>query len=147
MTARHERQTGFSYIEAMVAVVLLAICAVPAAEAIRNGLDASRIASARAQELRCIKNHMETVLAEPYQNLWNAALGTKIVPAYSRADDNDCVERNVYISKYEHEYDIAPQFIAHPEESGKEDEREAVLLYITVSSGKSPYTFTTLVAR
>lgn len=142
MTQRHPH-AGFSYIEALVAVVLLALVAVPAADAIKTGLDASRIAAAKAQELRCMKNAMETVLAEPYQNLWNAALGRTRASDYSKPADNACPAREVFISRYKHLYDKSPQF----DPKGDEKELEAVLLYVTVSSPQSDYTFTTLVAR
>jgi len=64
---------GFSFVEVMVAVLLLAICAVPMMEAIRNGLSVSSAGADKARELRCLKNTMEAVLAEPYQTLWLAA--------------------------------------------------------------------------
>jgi len=137
------RHAGFSYIEALVAIVLLAIVAVPAADAVKTGLDASRIAAAKSQELRCMKNAMETVLAEPYQNLWNAALGRTVPSSYSQAMDAACPARDVFISKYKYLVDKAPQF----DPSGDEKELEAVLLYVTVSSPQSRYSFTTLVAR
>lgn len=63
------RARGFSYIEVLVATVVLALCALPLADAVKNGIDAARIGSEKAQELRCLKNRMETVLAEPYQDL------------------------------------------------------------------------------
>jgi len=137
------QHAGFSYIEALVAIVLLAIIAVPAADAIKNGLDASRIAAAKSQELRCMKNAMETVLAEPYQNLWNAAVGRTVPSSYSRPLDAACPAREVFISKYKHPINGAPQF----DPKGSEQELEAVLLYVTVSSPQSSYTFTTLVGR
>ncbi len=139
----HCRHAGFSYIEALVAVVLLAIVAVPAADAVKTGLDASRIGAAKAQELRCMKNAMETALAEPYQNLWNAALGSTVPSSYSQALDAACPARNVFISKYRHPVNGTPQF----DPKGDEKDLEAVLLYVTVSSPQNSYTFTTLVAR
>ena len=137
------RHAGFSYIEALVAIVLLAIVAVPAADAVKTGLDASRIAAAKSQELRCMKNAMETVLAEPYQNLWNAAIGRTVRSSYSRPLDAACPARDVFISKYKLLVNGTPQF----DPKGDEEELEAVLLYVTVSSPQTSYTFTTLVAR
>ena len=139
----NHQHAGFSYIEALVAVVLLAIVAVPAADAVKTGMDASRIAAAKSQELRCMKNAMETVLAEPYQNLWNAALGRTVRSSYSQPLDAACPARDVFISKYKHPVNGTPQF----DPKGSEQELEAVLLYVTVSSPQSSYTFTTLVAR
>jgi prepilin-type N-terminal cleavage/methylation domain-containing protein len=141
------RQRGFSFVEIMVAVLLLALCAAPLANALKTGLDASTIGAAKALELRCMKNQMETVLAEPYQNLWNAARGKDTPSAYSRAADAACpgIARNVYIAKYEHENGKSPVFLN--ESTAGAQRLETALLYITVSSPDTGYTFTTLVAR
>ena len=131
----------------MIAVILLAIVAVPSADAIKNGLDAARVARDKAQELRCMKNEMESVLAQPYQRLWADARGTA-QPAYARPADASCRGREVFITKYQHKYGGTPVFIGYPEQAGKDEEREAVMLYITVKlPGDTGYTFTTIVAR
>jgi len=135
---------GFSYVEILVATVVLALCAVPLADAVKNGIDASRIGSAKAQELRCLKNRMETVLAEPYQDLWNAARGRDVASSYSQPADAGCsIAREVYIARYEHEYGKAPRFL---DDSAAPDRLELALLHITVST-PGGYAFTTLVAR
>ena len=144
---KQQRCGGFSYVETMIAVVLLAIIAVPASDAVKNGLDAARIARDKAQELRCMKNDMESMLAQPYQTLWADARGMA-QPSYTRPADASCTGREVYITKYQHKYDGTPVFIKFPEEKGKDEEREAVMLYITVKSlDDAGYSFTTLVAR
>ena len=138
------RQHGFSLVEALVALLVLALCAAPLAEAIRNGIDASTIGAAKARELRCIRNQMETVLAEPYQNLWDAARGRDLPSSYSQPVDAACVAREVYIARYEHEYNGSPVFL---DAGASASRQEAALLYVTVSSPASGYSFTTLVAR
>lgn len=137
---------GFAYLEMLAAVLLLALCAEPAADAVKNALNAPAVARTKMRELRCMKNQMETVLAEPYQNLWNAARGMQQASSYSRAADAGCGARNVYIAKYQAEYNKAPVFLPYPD-SATEIQLEAVLLYVTVSSPDTAYTFTTLVAR
>ncbi|VXC28471.1 type II secretion system protein J [Massilia sp. 9I] len=137
---------GLSYIEVMVALVLLAICAVPAADAIRSGLRATEAGAVQARELRCVKNTMETVAAESYDNLWKAIQGPTTPSSYSLAADpapgGECGPRNVYISKYVHYYGGATgQVLA----AG--DPAEDTLLIVTVSGTDGAYPLTTLVDR
>lgn len=142
--SRPERHaSGFSYIEVVLAVLLLGVCVVPAVEAVRNGIAAPQIAQEGSKALLCVKSHMEKVLAEPYQNLLNAS-GTleAASAAYSLVADSACAARNVYIARYNP--DTAPYFVAN----------DTGLLYITVSSPDltvtppgTTFSFTTLVAR
>lgn len=129
----------------MVAVVLLAICAVPMADAIRNGIAASAIGVDKARELRCMKNTMETVLAEPYPTLWTAARGKDTPAAYTLPADASCTDiaRQVTIALYEHAAGRSPVFLAP---GAAANQRESALLHVTVASDKG-YSFTTLVAR
>jgi Tfp pilus assembly protein PilV len=95
-----DRAPGFAYIEVLIAVLLLALCALPAANAVRNGLNAADAAPARAKALRCMRDKMESVLAEPYENLLAAQNGNQPTTKYSEGADNDCAERSVYIDVY-----------------------------------------------
>lgn len=134
------RARGFSYIEVTVALLLLAICLVPAMEAVRNATRAPLVAQQTGQALACLKTRMEAVAGEPYQLLLNAA-GTQTAPSsYSLAADIDgCPVRDVFIARYDP--DASPNFTS----------ADTGLLYIAVStrgaSGASPMTLTTLVAR
>lgn len=122
---------GFAYIEILVAVLLLALCAVPAANAVRNGLNAADAVSAKANELRCMRDMMETVLAEPYARLLAAKNG-RSPTAYSAAAGGGCVERRVYIDVYL--------------QNGIGDTaRSTALLRVDVVSPQTQYAFTTLV--
>jgi prepilin-type N-terminal cleavage/methylation domain-containing protein len=138
------RQHGFSFVEIMVAVLVLAICAVPLADAVRNGIAASTVGADKARELRCMKTMMETVLAEPYLTLRDAALGMSKASRYSQPAAGGCVRRNVFIAKYEREAGKPEVFL----DDGVDSTRlESPMLYVTVSSPDSGYSFTTLVAR
>lgn len=123
---------GFAYVEILIAVVLLALCALPAANAVRNGLNAVEIVPTRANELRCMRDLMETVLAKPYADLLAAKKG-KQPTSLSVADQvNGCVERQVYIDVYE--------------QDGSDDTaKSTALLRIDVVSSKTDFAFTTLV--
>ena len=144
MNAR--RQDGFSYIEIMIAVLLLAICAVPMANAIRNGLMASSVGMDKARDLRCMKNTMETVLAESYQTLWevadDAARGrpvTYVLPADAACDG---VARTLAITMTE-QYGATPVTLTTGSGTTR---RESALLTISLSSDKG-YPLSTVVAR
>lgn len=148
MTAGRRRRGGFAYVDALCATVLLALCLPPIASAVRNALDATRVAQTRMRELRCMEDKMETVLAEPYKKLWDAARGPGVATGYSAPADGRCMARNVTIAKYEHEWDKAPVFLPYPDDPHlAEKDLDKVLLYITVSSPDSGYSFTTLVRR
>jgi hypothetical protein len=133
---------GLSYVEVMVALVLLGICALPAADAIRAGLRANEVGAVQARELRCVKSRMETVLAESYEDLWKAQQGADTPSSYSLAADADCGVRNVFIAKYVHPYgDVTGEAL----DAG--DAAEDTLLIVTVSGTDGAYPLTTLVDR
>jgi Tfp pilus assembly protein PilV len=123
---------GFAYIEVLVAVLLLALCALPAANAVRNGLNAADAAPKRAAALRCMRDKMEAVLAEPYDNLLAAQNGNQPT-SYSENAGGGCVERRVYIDVY------------RQDGSGSTASATA-LLRVDVVSPDTSYSFTTLVA-
>ncbi len=128
----------------MVAVVLLAICAVPMGEAIRNGLMATTVGADKARELRCMKNTMETILAEPYPTLWKAARGRDSAADYAFPDDTACgnIVRKLTITLYEQAGSQSPA----PLVSLLAWRRESALLHISLSSDQG-YSFVTLVSR
>lgn len=129
-----ELAAGFAYIEVLVAVLLLALCALPAANAVMNGLNAAGAAPTRAAALRCMRNKMESVLAEPYANLLAAQNG-RAQTRYSEPKDEVCVERRVFIGVYQQQ------------SGGSLDTASStVLLRVDVVSPGTPYSFTTLVS-
>jgi Tfp pilus assembly protein PilV len=128
-----KRASGFAYIEVMVAVLLLALCALPAANAIKNGLNAADAAPARAAALRCMRDKMEAVLAEPYANLLAARNGNQPTTTYSDAAVGGCVTRKVYIDVY-------------PSNASVDAAGWTALLRVDVVSPDTSYSFTTLVA-
>lgn len=140
---RLPRQTGFSYIEVILAVLLMTVCLVPALDALRNAIGSPLMAQGSAQGLVCVRNLMEQVVAEPYRNLLLAAGGNTVpAAAYSLVADAACPARNVTIAMYDPTR--APAFVAS--DSG--------LLYITVAAQNTSVTpattffsLTTLVAR
>ena len=125
--------------EIMVAVVVLAVCAVPMGAAIRNGIAASTVGRDKARELRCMKNTMETILAAPYQILWEASMKDGGV-TYPLPEDAACADivRTVSITMAD--------FSGTTPRAATASERETALLQVTATSSKG-YSFTTMVSR
>ena len=143
---RVHHQAGFAYAEVVAAALLLALCVMPAASAVKNALGAPDVATAKMHEMRCLQATMESVLAEPYINLWQAARDMQHATGYSQPTDANCAERDVYIAKYRAQYGQAPVFLPYPDKETAQ-QLEDVLLYVTVSTPGAGYSFTTLVAR
>lgn len=142
MTARPHAK-GFSFVEVMVAVLLLAICAIPMMEALTSGLKVSNAGVDKARELRCMKNTMEAILAKPYQTLWLAASQDNAA-SYVLPDDASCagITRQLAISLCE-QTGSSTVFLTSGTAANR---REAAMLYIALTSDKG-YSFTTMVAR
>jgi len=146
MNASHARRaSGFAYLEVLIAALVLAVCAAPAADAIRNGLSAGAASRDKAAELRCVRNRMEAVLAEPFGKLSNAA-GTD---RYSLAADTGCMARVVTIKPmWFNGANLAPLPAA-----ASVEQRELALLLVKVAlvdastSYTSDYSFSTVVSR
>ncbi len=66
-------QRGISYIEVLVATVIIAISLVPALDALKPGLDGSVLHEQRSREHFVLKGKLEQVLAEPFARLQAAA--------------------------------------------------------------------------
>lgn len=132
MTRTSAPAAGFAYVEVLVAVLLLALCVLPAANAVRNGLAAGDAVPAKAAELRCMRDMMETVLAEPYAKLLAAQNG-RDATSYSKAAGDGCVERKVFID-------------VHAKNGIGDTANATALLRIDVVSSQTDYSFTTLVA-
>jgi len=149
----NRRQAGFAYAEVMIAALILALCAVPAANAIKNGLDAATVGQSKAAELRCVRNLMETVLAEPYFNLNAAAEAATSdgVTSYSLPRDGACDVRTVRITLHRFEgvklndLPALPQTI--PPTAPADEQRRTALLKVQVGMDNSTYRFSTMVAR
>ncbi len=146
-------QAGFAYAEVMIAALILALCAVPAADAIKNGLDAATVGQSKAAELRCVRNLMETVLAEPYFNLNAAAEAAdgNGVTRYSLPKDGACDVRTVKITLHRFggvkliDLPAVPQTI--PPTAPADEQRRTALLKVQVGMDNATYRFSTMVAR
>jgi len=95
---------GFSYVEVLVAVILIALTLVPAISAVFGGIQGGDIHEQSAQNHYRITGRLEEVLARPFDELQaeaDAAGGPGvIVPAYS--DITGTAQRRlVYLARYD----------------------------------------------
>jgi hypothetical protein len=83
------RRRGFSYVEALVAVAVLATGLVPATDALRSAVQGSSVYVDRAASARGLANKMEEVVGRPYAVLdfaANGASSSATVPVRSPRD-------------------------------------------------------------
>jgi type II secretory pathway pseudopilin PulG len=131
---------GFTLVEALLALSLLAVCLIPAANALRGSLQAPGVSADAARKLDCVATLMDTVLAEPYARLLSLATNNGAA-AYPIPDDPACPARKVTIARYGNNSTgkIGP--------GGTGDH----LLYVSVALANAadgnPFTLTTLVTR
>lgn len=91
---------GMTLVEAVVALLLLSVCLVPAANALRGALAAPGNTALASRDLDCVSARMETVLAEPYNRLLAAAGTIRAQSAYSTNADAACPALAVIIARY-----------------------------------------------
>jgi hypothetical protein len=131
---------GFTLVEALLAMMLLAACLIPASYALRDSVSAPGDNATAAHNLDCVTSLMETVVATPYDVLYRK-VNPNAAMLFPSEDDASCPARQVWIMPY-----------------GVDNGRKlgtggtsAFLLYVSVSlanaSDGNPYTLTTLVAR
>ncbi len=99
----NKRQSGLTYIEVMIATVLIALALVPAMNALYTGMHGSDVYTSTSAEHYTALAKMEEVLAEPQSSLITAAAaaGNKNMPSsYSDApgSPNRCL---VYLALYD----------------------------------------------
>ena len=73
-------------IEALLALLLLSVCLIPAANALRGAVNVPADSALAARELDCVSSLMETLLAEPYVDLLAAAGAPDEPSRYSTPD-------------------------------------------------------------
>lgn len=83
------RQRGLSYIEVMIAVVIVAVCLAPAMDALRDGLRASATQRAYSVNQQRLKARMEVVLANRFSTLDAAAIAAGNSPGATVATYTD----------------------------------------------------------
>lgn len=127
-------------LEVVIAIVVLAACVLPAANALRASVQAPSANARAAHNLECVETLMETVMATPYDVLY--ALANNNGPAaYPIPTDASCPARQVTIMQYGNDTTktIGPGGTS------------PYLLYVSVALANAadgnPFTLTSLVTR
>lgn len=93
------KQRGLLYVEVMIAVLVLAIAAVPALDALRTATRSNAADDVDADAARA-RDKMEEVLARPYAELDAARAGASTATAYSDAAGTPR-RRVVFLERYD----------------------------------------------
>lgn len=94
------RRAGISQVEVLIAMVLIVTALVPAIDALRGGLDASRLYEDRVVDHYRLRGRMEEVLAESFSSLEEAAEGSTTPSTFS--DPATSANRVlVYVSRWD----------------------------------------------
>ena len=101
------RMAGFSYVEVLIAVVLIVVALVPALDALIPGVAGSGIHETLAEDHYQLTGRLEQVMVEPYGQLNSAAVaaGSPTTPtsysdAFTYANGRQ-ISRNVFIARYD----------------------------------------------
>ena len=106
-THKHSNMSGFSYVEVLIATVLIAIVLVPAMDALIPAVTGSGIHETYTEDHYQLNALFEEVLAEPLTDLDAAATAAgseTTATTYSddyTYDDGRQISRNVYLSRYD----------------------------------------------
>ena len=98
---------GFSYLEILVAAVLMALSLGPALEALSSGIQSSSIHTSSSEESYILRGKLEEVLADSFTNIETAAAaagGPGIASSYSDVaslSNGRQITRNVYLAGYD----------------------------------------------
>jgi len=134
-------QAGVSYVEALVAVVVLGLALVPALETLQVAFRGSAVQADVVLWQQQLASRMEEVLAEPFASLEDAALaaGSESVPS-SYSDAAGPPDRVlVFLSGYDGDNADADDDPFTGTDPG--------LLWARVAIENTPYELTTLVAQ
>ncbi len=143
MTPSRERagQAGVSYVEVLIAVVVLGVALVPALEALQVAFRGSAVQVDVVLWQQQLATRMEDVLAEPFASLDSAALdaGSETVPS-SYSDAAGPPDRVlVFLSRYDGDNADA--------DNDPFTGTDAGLVWARVAIENTPYELTTLVAQ
>ena len=147
---RAQQQHGFSYVEVLVAMFILAIAIVPAMEAIQSGLQGAGIHESLTRHHYALIKRMEEVQADSYINLLSSAqtAGNATIPS-SYSDPSGQAERVVvFLALYDADAD--PFTLVDPDNDGDADVYTgdtSNLLWLNVALENSAQSMETLVSR
>ncbi len=144
------KQRGFSYVEVLVATLVLSIAIVPAMEAIQSGIQASVIHESLTQQHFALIKRMEEVQAEAYENLLNAAQTASNSTTPSSYSDPAGQKDRVLVFLALYDADADPFTLVDPDNDGDGDIYSgdtSNLLWLRVTLENSAQSLETLLAR
>lgn len=116
-----KRHHGFSYIEVLVAVFILAVAIVPAMEALQSGIQGAGIHESLTHQHYAVNKRMEELMAEPYGPLLSAAeAATNATTPTSFSDPAAPADRVVVLLSL-YDADADPFIIADPNNDSDSD--------------------------
>jgi hypothetical protein len=97
------RQTGVTYVEVLIASVLIVISLVPMTNAVRSAIDGSAAHEEAAVQQLHLTAILEDVMAEPFSSLEAAAVvaGGTAVPSLFSDSDGSGNRRLIYLALYD----------------------------------------------
>jgi prepilin-type N-terminal cleavage/methylation domain-containing protein len=113
-------QQGFSYVEVLVAMFILAIAIVPAMEAIQSGIQGAGIHESLTRQHYAVIKCMEEVQAKSYGDLLNAAQTAGNATTASNSFDTECKQTEqvlVFLALYDAD-DTVPIDLSNPDIDG-----------------------------
>lgn len=128
-------------VEAIVALLLLSVCLVPAANALRGALAAPGNTALAGRDLDCVSARMETVLGESYERLLAAAKTMTTATTYSTLATTTCPALSVFIARYGNDASVTLGT------SGAGDNLLYVGVRVAGTQGRDGFPLTTLVAQ
>ncbi len=138
--SNRQQNTGLSYIEVLVATLLITITLVPALDALRPGIQGSDLHQSLTEIHYSLSGKMEQLLAEPFDNLDAAATAAGAhTNDTSYSDIGADVPHRVFIWHY----DVDDADADSDPFSGGEDD----LLWVRVAEANGSQSLQTLVSR
>lgn len=147
ISMQKQPQQGFSYVEVLIAMFIIAIAIVPAMEALQSGIKGAGVHQQSSKYHYALLGRMETMMAESYVNLLTAAqTAGSSTTASSYSDPSGQADRIViYLSLYDADAD--PFVIADPNNDADNNlytGDTANLLWIKVQLENTAYSFESL---
>ena len=134
------RQAGLSYVEVIVATLLLTIALVPMMDALQPGLQGAQIHRAQAEVHFALRGKLEQLLAEPFDDLDAAATAAGAFDAAtSYSDLAAAVPHEVFVWRW----DVDNADADDDEYTGGEDD----ILWIRVATADGLTELQTLISR
>ena len=138
---RHTQQSGISYVEALLAVTVLALALVPALETLQIAFTGSQVQESVLLWQQQIATRMEDLLAEPFSDLEDAAVAAGGAGNPSSYSDTAGTPDRVLVFLSAYDGDNADA------DSDPFTGTDAGLLWIRVAIENAPYELTTLVSQ